>query len=106
MYEDLNCKIYIDTELSRENLAEIISNHLGSNYNKFFSLETECFNIDIINNKEYQKEKSTEFPDGFLYYRYFIEIEPQKNIEELVYIKKVGEFLNFLWKHGFKVVAS
>lgn len=104
--EDLYCKVFINTIQSIKELTEKISVCLHLEHDKFFSIEGDYFSVDVIKNKEFDEEKSKEFPDGFLYFPYFLDIDTSDCNKSSDYKKEIRKLLVFLWKEGYQVVAS
>ncbi len=44
--------------------------------------------------------------NGFLYYRYLLEIEPTEEFGKENAVEFVGKILDYLWSQGFPAVAS
>lgn len=104
--EDLYCKIFINSSMSIEELSQEIGNFCEIMPDKFLSIENDYFTIDILRNKEFSEEKTKEFPDGFLYFPYFLDIEGTENTEREEYIKLIGDLILYLWDKKCQLVAS
>ncbi|GGI17865.1 1,4-dihydroxy-6-naphthoate synthase [Gottfriedia solisilvae] len=104
--EDLYCKIFINTNLSIDILTENISNFLSLEYDKYFSIKGDLFTIDVRKNKEFEEENSKTLIDGFLYYRYFLDMDLSDYYRKEEYKLIVGKLMEFLWGEGYLVVAS
>ncbi|MGK0552605.1 hypothetical protein ACSFB8_11065 [Enterococcus faecalis] len=104
--DDLYCKMFINSSMSIEELTKKISEFLELKNDRFLSIESEFFTIDISKNKEFDEEKSKEFPDGFLYFPYFLDIDSTKNTEKKRYIKMVGDLMLYLWDKKCQIVVS
>ena len=106
MFDDLYCKIFVDTDESINVFSEQIGVIISGKEDKFHSFEGEFYTLDIHTNKEYNKEKSDEFPDGFLYFKYNIEIDCLDTNKIETYIGFVSMILKSIWELGMKAVAS
>lgn len=108
---ELHCKLFVDTWLSIEELTHELSNRLNLKYDKFLSIESELFYMDVLRNKEFDKIESLKFPDGFLYFPYMIDIDVNDDIELdnnqiLEYKNIISKVMSYLWEQGAKLVAS
>lgn len=103
MYDELYCKVYINTDNTRDELSVIISRYLNTNVNKFYYINGKTFESNILENKDY---KTDNILDDFLYYKFIIEIEPIEESNENEYISEIGNLLEYLWSNKFKAIAS
>jgi hypothetical protein len=103
--ENLYCKIFIDTDVSDEVVVQRISS-LASGEIDQWSVVTEWGEIDIVDNDDFDDLKREEKPDGFLFYRYYIEMEPEGDVHRNEYVNNVSGLLEGLWKEGWKAVAA
>uniref|UniRef100_UPI003D21D470 1,4-dihydroxy-6-naphthoate synthase n=1 Tax=Brevibacillus sp. FIR094 TaxID=3134809 RepID=UPI003D21D470 len=99
------CKLFIDTELDREEVSKLIAKSINGIVHKHQCF-SEALDIYVNKNDDFDLEKGTEKRDGFLYYKYFLDIEPQKGSDEEVYINTIGKLLENLWRNGIKAVAA
>ncbi|MGK5510488.1 1,4-dihydroxy-6-naphthoate synthase [Brevibacillus formosus] len=102
---DLFTKIFLDTDNEKTSVIEMVSKIVkglvtGS------TIVTEQAEIFIFNNGDFSKEKRNQGSDEFLYYRYYLDIEPIEDVEEKVYIGEISKLLTELWNSGFKAIAS
>jgi len=103
---ELFCKIYLDSDFYRviilSNIREVIGGELG----QYSSLANDNCNLDVLRNDDFQEHRRNELPDGFLFSRYLIEIEPNEDVDEETYIATVSRLLEGLWSRGYKAIAS
>lgn len=100
MTENLYCKIFINTILEYDNFFESVKNFLNGQKKAISFIESEWCSMDIRRNKEYIPQS----PD-FLYWKFIINIEPQKNIAVNTYKDNIIQFVDFL-KHNHKVICA
>jgi hypothetical protein len=77
-------EVYLHTSRDRHELADWLERELGVRF-------------DVDGNHGGDDARAREFPDGFLYFRYVIEIDPGAPVAAL---------LRLLWEHGIPAVAS
>lgn len=112
MFEDENlyCKIFIDFsgELSEaDQLIAKLTN--GSIQFKWGLIETAFAELDVRRNDDFKtpKELKSKDPrDGFLFWKYYIDIEPTEGTARTTYISMVGRLLLDLWAKGINAVAA
>lgn len=105
-YQSLNkknmnrdCIIYLTSELELNNLEL----ELNSNFNNC-EIELEFI---LLKNSDFDSLKQIEFPDGFLHFKYVLEIIfLNDEIENSKIISKVNEILEYLWKSNISAIAS
>ena len=99
------CKIYVNTTLERKSLMEVIAKQLNAEIDNY-SIETAKSIIDFSQNEDFNIDKSTNFPDGFLYFNMLLDIDPKEDIEAKVYIQEISKILLLLWEMGTPAIAS
>lgn len=103
---NLFCKIYLDTDLDRAIVLSDISRTIGGQPGPYSSLVHGICDLDVIRNDDFNEQKRKVLPDGFLFSKYLIEIEPCKGIRTETYITTISRLLEGLWERGYKAVAS
>lgn len=92
-----DCLIYLTSELE----LEILELELDSKFNN------DVLEMILLKNSDYNSSKQNEFPDGFLYFRYILEvIFIDENIETLEMVSIVNDILHFFWKNNMCAIAS
>ncbi len=104
-YEDLYCKLFIDTDTDRESLINVLKETVNGK-NEDWTIESKYTVIDVKRNVAFDMCKRNELPDGFLYFRYFLDIEPKENTMQDDYISIISNMLQSLWDLGYKAVAA
>ena len=105
MYDDLYCKVFIDTNLSYEELFSRIMNYVDGKKESFSYVVADWCDMFIQKNKEYNVEQYILDSTDFVYWKYYLDIEPQ-NIDECQYIKKIANLLSYLRKYCKGVVIA
>jgi hypothetical protein len=104
--QDLYCKIYIDTDLSEEELIKSIEMTTGSSVS-IRTIKTNLMEIDVVVNSDSDSNLKLD-EQGFVYYPYYLEIDPTRlgQISVEVYITSISSLLNFLWTVGQDAVPA
>lgn len=95
---DLYCTIFVDADFGSGPLYRLIQSDI--------SYILDILDIYYNNNDDYHASLKLRPEDGFLYYRWFLDIEPKPNITPEEYIAAVGSLLCVLWRAGCKAVAA
>lgn len=103
---NLFCKIYLDTDLDRAIILSDISGAIGGQPGPYSSLVHGICDLDVIRNDDFNEQKRKVLPDGFLFSKNLIEIEPCKGIRTEKYISTISLLLEGLWERGYTAVAS
>ncbi|MEM5769584.1 MAG: 1,4-dihydroxy-6-naphthoate synthase [Bacillota bacterium] len=112
MFEDENlyCKMFIDFggELSQaDQLIAKLTN--GSIKFKWGLIETAFAELDVRRNDDFKtpKERRSQDPeDAFLFWKYYIDVEPTEGTARTNYVSMVGRLLLDLWAKGINAVAA
>ena len=96
------CRLYMHTGITPDDIAKLLAKRFG----KFIRQGTrglvfDGFEICIMKNESYDKNKLRTYPDGFLYYRYTAEAEIHKDI-----ITTMNTLSEVLWDAGIPAVIS
>lgn len=102
---DLFTKIFLDTDNEKTSVVETVSKIVKGSVTGS-TIVTEQAEIFIFNNGDFSEEKRNQGSDEFLYYRYYLDIEPIEDVEEKAYIGEISKLLTELWNSGFKAIAS
>lgn len=105
MFDDLYCKIYVNSDKNIDEFSKDIEKIIPIKQDEFYSFEGEKFTLDVLRNKDYDKVKCNEFPNGFLFFKFNLETNCAES-EVSEYIKFVSSLISSLWRLGMKVVAS
>jgi hypothetical protein len=106
---DLDCKTFVETDLTQDELATLLSAALPATIEKgpgVRTLHTRFGVIEIRNNEDADQVRSREFPDGFLYFRFTLEVYPMPSVRHEDRVVCVRDILTQMWSHGFAAVAA
>jgi hypothetical protein len=90
-----DCKIFVDADLSETELVSLVS-----------QLLTEPgVEVNLIRNEDYDLKRRKQFPGGFIYFRYVIDLyldDPARADKAAI----VASLLDGLWAWGFAAIAA
>jgi hypothetical protein len=102
---ELDCKIYVEAELEPDDLAKTLAESL-SGASLCRTVKTPLCEIDIRMNAEADKARVREFPDGFLFFRYTLEIYPSPAARREDRVALTATLLRLFWSQGLPAVAA
>ncbi|HEY9691453.1 MAG TPA: hypothetical protein V6D15_04575 [Oculatellaceae cyanobacterium] len=103
-YDRLYCKLYIDCDVNINELVGLIAKLTSSRIEQWSISTPEC-EIDVRNNDDFDNKRS-KFPDGFLYYRFYLDIERTEGTERGSYIECISRLLEYFWLLSYKAIAA
>ena len=101
----LFCRLFLDTNASIEDVNELLRTYLNARIDKGSVIST-FGSYDLMKNESYDTHAKSEFPDGFTFFPYTIEIEPEGEKDSKLYIEEIGNLLTKLWKNAIPAVAA
>jgi hypothetical protein len=106
---DLDCKIYVEAELKPEELAGLVASALAGatqGASPARTVHTPHAEIDVRKNREADAHRAREFPDGFLYFRYALELYPRPAARHADRVSLATRILEVLWSRSLPAVAA
>lgn len=103
---DFYCKMFIQSKMSRNELADTISHIFGATADGHFSMENDYWCLDIRENKEVNKSYAKESFSGFLYFPYFLDIELLDETKGEEYKVWVSNLFSYLCEKECQVVTA
>lgn len=104
-YTSLYCKIFVDAP-DRNELADTVAEAFGIERHGW-EVDTDWSEIDIVRNDDFDPEKSqAAHRSSFLYFPFYIELEPLEGTSEDSYIENAGHLLRTLWNRRWRAVAA
>ena len=100
------CKIFVNSKITIEQISNKISGLLDYKLVRNLSIESDFFSIDIFKNKEFDEEKAKEFPDGFLYFPYFLDVDIIDESREKEFKEIIKKIMFHLWSEECQLVVS
>lgn len=97
MIEAPDCKLFVDADMGAQELVALMTHVISE-------VPIRC-ELEIIQNEDYDSRRRSLFPDGFIYFRYLIDLYiPDEKVRRQA--KLVTFLLNYLWESGFPAVAA
>lgn len=102
---DLFTKIFLDSDDEKTFVIERVRSILEGNVNGS-NIVTKQADIYVFSNGDFSEHKSNGENADFLYYKYYLEIEPTEQASKDKYVLEISHLLIELWNVGFKAVAA
>lgn len=101
---ELYCKMFIDSPQSWEQLkTRVCTENQGED--RGFTIYFPWGLFDLRENDEWNPEKVGQ-PDGFLFSKYYADVEPAEGIDEAEYVRSVANLVSGLRAIGNLVVPA
>lgn len=104
-YDNLYCKVLIDTDDDEKDVSKTIIDIVSGQLNQFI-IKSSTAELYLSKNEDFDVIKRLELPDGFLYSRYYLDIEPNEKIKQEDYIYGIAILLEGLWSKNYKAIAA
>lgn len=102
-YENLYCKMFVNFSQEREDLINLLLQITNGTYQPLRTIVAKNMEIDISYSKEFNEKAP---PNEFLFYKYYLDIEPLFSVSESDYIKDVSKLLSSLNEKNIVTVAA
>ncbi|KKD39168.1 hypothetical protein [Limnoraphis robusta] len=103
--ESLYCQIFLNTELNKSDIIKGLENLLNTkSTGNVIALES--VEIELRDNESFEQKLCKEATNRFLYFPYYIEVDPFPEQTQENQIDLVSKILEYSWSSGFEVVAS
>jgi hypothetical protein len=100
------CKIYLDTALSKGDVIGLIQTALVGEVENRATIRTSSCVIDVEDNDDFSQAMRDDPVNGFLYFRYYLDIEPCKDASRGQYVEILSTLLYRLREKGYKAVPA
>lgn len=94
-----DCRIFVDAEIADTELVGLIGQLL------FADDGAPGMEADIVRNDDYDSNRRRQFPGGFIYFRYYIDLYAGGRSRE-EQIAAVARVLEGLWSWGIPAIAA
>jgi hypothetical protein len=107
MNEELNyyCGLFLDSSEEESLLVSEVAKLFNNEPERNYIHSSEC-DISILENDDFDEQRRTNPEDGFLFYRYKLEVEPNTELGEKNAIAVVSKLLKFFWSQSYPAVAA
>jgi len=102
---DYYCGLYLDSSREESLLVSDVARLFNSECERNYIHLNEC-DISILENDDFDEQKRTNPEDGFLFYRYKLEVEPNAELGEENAIAVVSKLLIFFWSKDYPATAA
>jgi hypothetical protein len=102
---DLYCKIYIDTHQSRDSVLSSLVEWSGGDL-RLRTVVTDFLEADVSVNKDFDDGRTHNRDNGFLFYPYYLDVEPKPDVPADLYIEALRGLLGLLRAKGMWAVAA
>lgn len=109
MSDELACTIYVETDLAPDALARLLAGSLSGSVRGVATASTVTVphaEIDVRRNPDGDSARALSFPDGFLAFRYALELYPAGDTSRNDRIALAGRLLELLWSNQLPAVAA
>ncbi len=103
--DDLWCKIYVDADISRDELVGLVARIAGGSRHGR-TIRTGLVDVPISVNDEFDEIRRKEPGDGFLYFRYYMDVEAFPDQPRAAQIALVSRLLQHFWAQGWPAGAA
>lgn len=106
---ELDCKVFLETAASSADLAKFLADSLpGTLAGPPFApvVRTRSCEIEIRINNDQDEEKAQGTADGFLFFRYALELYPLSDGRHEDKVALASALLQSLWQRGWPAVAA
>jgi hypothetical protein len=105
MSDNMYCKIYVDSHAEKARLLDLIAVIISGSI-KMRTVSSPEFEVDLVVNEEFDEARRVQNADQFLFYRYYLDIEPTECVRRERYVESVSNLLEGLWRSGCKAIAA
>lgn len=99
-----DCTIFVDADISETELVGLVAEWLFADDSPVIGCEA-----NVLRNADYDSNRRQQFPDGFVYFRYLIDLYMDETIHKTTGPDKaevVTRLLEGLWDWGYPAVAA
>jgi hypothetical protein len=106
----LDCKIYVETTETLDELVALLLPVLSApepaQSPSAWTIHTTHGDVEIRHNEEADTIRAREFPDGFLYFSFGLELYPLATTSHQAQVDQAAALLHSLWSQGVPAVAA
>lgn len=106
---DMYCQMFIDTDMEKSRMIDMVSNAVKGivEYKtSYILINTDNIEFEFVENEDFEDSMRSDKENGFLYSRYYLDIEPKKDIDPDAYISILSGLMITLRGLKCNVVAA
>jgi len=104
---DWYCQVFIDVSLDIDCLRNLIAEITNGKHDTYSLVENDCLKIHVRKNHDYDNKRKTDSFDGFLFYKFFLDIAPiTTKIKFVNYVQQIKSLIKQLRDKGYSVVPA
>ena len=103
---DFYCGLNVDAGVAESVLSLELAQTLKVSSDKWNDIETNVGRIYFLENDEFDEQQRQDADNGFLFYRYKLEIQPKPDLGEENAINFVSKVLEHFWSLGHPATAA
>lgn len=102
----LYAKIFVNADVSASELVDCLAACLGPDVSVTRSgIDGKHFSLDVRRNEDFDVVRQLE-PDGFVFFRYFIDVDALPGQDHAAQVALVARLLECIWSRGYAAVAA
>lgn len=105
VYDNLYCKLYLDAMSEKDELYSLLQELTCGKAEPISIIKTACCEMYLGRNKEFDINLQNKDRTDFIYWQYYLDIEPT-NSEQEEYIKEIAALILKLKKININAVPS
>ena len=102
---NVHCAIFTACELSTDQLVNEIADIVNAKNVFRGFVDTDTIAISVTENSDYNTELQRQFPDGFLHFKFKIDLEAERDYEVHL-IDVTNSILKWIWQKNCPAVAA
>jgi hypothetical protein len=103
--DEYYCKVFVNKDIQRFQLNGIIKDIVSGRFDGF-DIDTWWGNIHLKENEAAKPPWGKVNDEDFIYWRFFMDIEPSDEVEREDYIESVAKLMTELYNNGCQVIAA
>ena len=100
------CKLFLDTDNSKQEVIALLLSITHGNFSGRSTIYTDILNMYVEDNDEFDTSARCNSTDGFLYYRYYCDIEPFSQASDEDYISAIATLIRTIVAQGYRAVPA
>jgi len=101
--------MFIDTDMEKSRMIDMVSNAVNGSVEyktSYILINTDNIEFEFVENEDFEDSMRSDRENGFLCSRYYLDIEPKKDVDYDAYISILSELMITLRGLKYDVVAA